>query len=105
MVALRILQPVQHVADGRGGGRAPRGCAQIQGGAVLRVELPDGRHLPADGLPRRLQRTPAMRRRERFFASTSGRAAASGSSAEGDLLYQLVQFDQDEVEGVQKLET
>lgn len=50
IVTLGILQPLQHVRERRGGGRALGYTEQVQSVCVLLVKLEDGRDLVTDGI-------------------------------------------------------
>lgn len=56
VVTLCILQPLQHIGDGRCGGRSRRHRRRIQAVFVLLVELEGCRYLVTDGIFDRLQR-------------------------------------------------
>lgn len=62
VVAFCILQPLHHVRERRGGGRALRHSQQVQTVCVLLVELEDYRHLVTDGVSDGLQRRPEGKR-------------------------------------------
>ena len=62
IVTLGVLQPLQHVSNGWGGGRALSYGEYIQTACVLLVQLDDCRDLVADGIPDRLERRPEGRR-------------------------------------------
>lgn len=56
VVTLCILQPLQHIGDGRCGGRSRRHRRRIQAFSVLLVELEGCRYLVTDGIFDRQQR-------------------------------------------------